>query len=127
PALAGPCASDQRQRVRGFQIDDIAAARHRAGVFHADAPRRDVFVLVRPVRRTWRRVAQIEDAEKDHLLVAVARRRVPCAESLDSMRRPADLLFALASRRRLRRLARLQTARGKLPRLTIDWRSILPD
>src|SRR5207244_3316071 len=66
-------------------------------------------------------------AAKIEFLDARARRLVPGAESLDAMRRPADLLFALASRRRLRRLARLQTARGKLPRLTIDWRSILPD
>ena len=53
-AIAAPGAtaaigteSDQRQRVGGLQVDDVAARQHRARFGDADDARRDVFVLVR--------------------------------------------------------------------------------
>ena len=90
-ALNGP-PSDQRQRVRGLQIDDLTAGDHRLRLGDRDRLHLDVLVLVRPVRRVRRRRPQVGRPEEDHLLVAVARRREQAGQPLERGPAPARSL-----------------------------------
>src|SRR5580765_6759802 len=77
---------EERKSVRGFQIDDLAALNHGAGLCDRDGLRLDVLVVVRLVWRIGRGRAQIGHAEEDQLLVAEPRRRIPAAQPLDPRR-----------------------------------------
>ena len=63
---------------------------------------------------------RIRDAEEDHLLVAVARRRVQAAEPLDRLRQPGRSLLRTPARRASADLARVEAAGRQLPDLAVD-------
>ena len=123
----GPHGLKQRQRVGGLQIDDLAALQHRARLGDRDAPRRDVFVLVRLVRRIGRR--RRADPRRGRRSAPRRRSRAPDtgAEPLDAC--GTQPISSSHSRRAacFGRLASFDAAGRKLPRLAIERRAVLPD
>ena len=74
-----------------------------------------------------RRRRQARQPEEEHLLVAEARRRVERRQPDDGVRHLADLLVALAPRRRLRLFSLVDAAGRQLPQPAVDRVAVLPD
>ena len=124
---AAAIALDQRQRIRGLEVDNLTARDHRPGVGDGHRATLDVLVIVRLVRRIgWRRL-QVGNAEKDQLLVAVTGRWIPRAEPFHTLGDAADFFLAFAPGSGLGGFIRVQTPRRKLPQFAIDRRPVLPD
>src|SRR5262245_45052996 len=116
---------DQREPVRGLQVDDVAAFRHRLGFCDREHARLDVFVFVGLVRRVRTGSPKIRYTEVDQLLVTKARCGKKSSNAVDSAGDERNFLFAFSSGCRLRRLPFIEAACRKFPGLAPDAVTIL--
>ena len=106
-------SSDHRQPRDRLHVGDLPAPHHLARVREAEHFRLDVLVLVQ--LGGLGRLRQSRQPEEEHLLVAVAGRRVERGEADDRVRHLADLLVAFPPRRRLRLLSLVHAAGRQFP------------